>query len=173
MSGKRVASQAALYAFCIAVGANTDGRIRIQEEQGASVAFALHPRLSADTAAIADWPLSRVLLMNDKRFPWIVLVPRRADLFDITDLDEAARATLMGEVGRVAGKLKTWATDHGGCTRINVGVIGNIVPQLHIHVVARVKGDPAWPGVVWGAGQSVPYGAGELSKLVAEFRAFL
>ena len=137
------------------------------------MAFALHPRLMADTAVIADWPLSRVLLMNDKRYPWIVLVPRRPDLFDIADLDDAARLTLMGEIGRVGVKLKAWAVDHGGCTRINVGIIGNIVPQLHIHVVARVKGDAAWPGVVWGAGQSVPYGAAELSHLVAEFRAFL
>ena len=137
------------------------------------MAFTLHPRLAADTAVIADWPLSRVLLMNDKRYPWLVLVPRRPDLSDITDLDEAARASLMGEIGRVSVKLKAWVIGHGGYTRINVGMIGNIVPQLHIHVVARVKGDPAWPGVVWGAGQSVPYGAGELSNLVAEFRAFL
>jgi diadenosine tetraphosphate (Ap4A) HIT family hydrolase len=137
------------------------------------MAFMLHPRLMADTAVIADWPLSRVLLMNDKRFPWIVLVPRRPELTDLLDLEEPARAALMGEIGRVGSKLKSWAKEHGGCDKINVGVIGNLVPQLHVHVVARTRGDAAWPGTVWGSGQSLPYGAAELSKLVAEFRDLL
>jgi diadenosine tetraphosphate (Ap4A) HIT family hydrolase len=135
--------------------------------------FTLHPRLIADTVQIADWPLSRVLLMNDKRFPWIILVPRRPSLSELTDLDEAARQTLMAEIGRVSVNLKSWAKDRGGCDRINVGMIGNLVPQLHIHVVARHRGDPAWPGVVWGAGQNIPYGTGELQRLVTEFRDFL
>jgi diadenosine tetraphosphate (Ap4A) HIT family hydrolase len=137
------------------------------------MAFTLHPRLVADTAPIADWPLSRVLLMNDRRFPWIILVPRRADLFDVADLDPAARLTLMDEIGRISAKLKAWAKGRGGCDRINVGMIGNLVPQLHIHIVARTRSDAAWPGVVWGAGQTLPYGAAELPRLVAEFRDLL
>ncbi len=135
--------------------------------------FTLHPRLVADTEPITDWPLSRLLLMNDRRFAWIILVPRRADLFDMTDLDQATRLTLMDEIGRVSGNLKQWAKSHGGCDRINVAAIGNMVPQLHIHVVARHRADAAWPGVVWGAGQTLPYGAAELQQAVSELREIL
>jgi diadenosine tetraphosphate (Ap4A) HIT family hydrolase len=137
------------------------------------MSFKLHERLAADTAFIADWPLSRVLLMNDSRFPWLILVPRRLALLDLTDLDEAARAILMEEIGRAAVKLKEWARAHGGCERINVGAIGNIVPQLHVHVVARRIGDAAWPGVVWGSGQNIPYGTQELQRHVMELRGIL
>ena len=137
------------------------------------MAFVLHPRLMADTAVIADWSLSRVLLMNDKRFPWIVLVPRRADTGEIFELEEAARMTLMGEIARIAERLKAWAKTRGGGDKINVGIIGNLVPQLHIHVVARAKGDSAWPGTVWGAGQGVPYGAAEVQRVVTELREIL
>ena len=137
------------------------------------MSFALHPRLMADTVLIADWPLSRVLLMNDKRFPWIILVPRRAGLSELPDLDEDTRQSLMAEIGRASIKLRSWAKDRGSCDRINVGMIGNIVPQLHIHIVARTKTDAAWPGVVWGTGQSLPYDAAELQRLVEEFRTFL
>ena len=134
------------------------------------MAFVLHPRLMADTAAIADWPLSRVLLMNDKRFPWIVLVPRRPDIGEIFELDETARAVLTNEIVRVADRLKAWAKTRGPCDKLNVGMIGNLVPQLHVHVVARAKGDAAWPGTVCGAGEAVPYGAAELSRVVTELR---
>ncbi len=127
----------------------------------------------ADAAFIADWPLSRVLLMNDKRFAWLVLVPRREGLVELFDLDEDSCATLMSEIARTGSKLKRWANEHGGCDKINVGIIGNLVPQLHIHVVARRQDDAAWPAPVWGKGQSLPYGDVELSRLVAELRDFL
>jgi diadenosine tetraphosphate (Ap4A) HIT family hydrolase len=135
--------------------------------------FILHPRLAADTTFIADWSLSRVLLMNDRRFPWIVLVPRRAGASEIFDLDESARTMLIGETARTGERLKTWAQAHGGCDKINIGSLGNLVPQLHIHVVARSKTDPAWPGPVWGAGQPSPYDAKELSRFVTELRGAL
>jgi diadenosine tetraphosphate (Ap4A) HIT family hydrolase len=137
------------------------------------MSFSLHPRLAADTAMIADWPLSRVLLMNDSRFPWLILVPRRDGLLDLADLDAETRGVLMGEIGRAATRLKEWAKAHGGCERINMGAIGNIVPQLHVHVVARAPGDSAWPGVVWGSGQNLPYGEEALQALVRDFRGFL
>ena len=140
---------------------------------GETMAFVLNPRLMADTAGIADWSLSRVLLMNDKRFPWIVLVPRRPELGELFDLDESARAVLLGEIVRVGEHLKGWAKTRGGCDRINVGMIGNMVPQLHVHVVARARGDSAWPGTVWGTGQAVHYGAAELSRVVTELRDIL
>ena len=132
--------------------------------------FVLHPRLTADTAVIVDWTLSRVLLMNDKRFPWIVLVPRRPNLIELFDLDETSRTVLMTEIARATERLKRWALRHGGADKINVGMIGNLVPQLHIHVVARRRGDPVWPGTVWGAGQPEHYGAAELMRMVGELR---
>ena len=132
--------------------------------------FDLHPRLAADTAFIADWSLSRVLLMNDKRFPWIILVPRQAGASEIFDLDQAARSMLMGEITRAGERLKPWARAQSGCDKINIGSLGNMVAQLHIHVVARAKTDAAWPGPVWGAGQPVPYYTAELARLAAELR---
>ena len=132
--------------------------------------FVLHPRLMIDTASITDWSLSRVLLMNDKRYPWIVLVPRRADISEMFELDEAARFILMDEIARASQTLKAWAERRSGCDKINIGMIGNIVPQLHVHIVARTKSDPAWPAPVWGRGEPVPYEAVELERTVASLR---
>jgi diadenosine tetraphosphate (Ap4A) HIT family hydrolase len=137
------------------------------------MAFVLHPRLAADTAVIADWPLSRVLVMNDKRFAWIVLVPRRSDISEFFDLDDASRSILTNEITRVAKGTKAWARTRGACDKINIGMIGNLVPQLHVHVVARSKDDPAWPGTVWGVGKAIPYGAAELARIVTELRETL
>lgn len=134
------------------------------------MAFVLHPRLMADTAVIVDWSLSRVLLMNDKRFPWVVLVPRRPNAIELFDLDTASRATLSNEIARAAERLKDWARTRGGSDKMNIGAIGNMVPQLHIHVVSRRKGDALWPGTVWGAGQAEHYGAAELMRVVSELR---
>jgi diadenosine tetraphosphate (Ap4A) HIT family hydrolase len=134
------------------------------------MAFVLHPRLMVDTAGIADWSLSRILLMNDKRFPWIVLVPRRPNIAELFELDEAARITLTNEIVRVSQRLKAWAKLRGPCDKINVGMIGNIVPQLHVHIVARSKGDAAWPAPVWGKGEALPYGAAELERTVTALR---
>ena len=132
--------------------------------------FVLHPRLMADSAVIVDWSLSRVLLMNDKRFPWIVLVPRRPNAVELFDLDATSRTVLTNEIARAAERLKGWASGRGGVDKINVGIIGNLVPQLHVHVVARKRGDAVWPGTVWGAGQAEHYGAAELMRVVGEIR---
>ena len=117
------------------------------------MSFALDPGLVADTALIGDLPLSRALLMNDARFPWVILVPRRAGLVEIGDLDAAERAALMEEMTRVAGVLGSWPE----VEKINFGALGNIVAQLHAHVIGRRRGDAAWPGPAWGAGAAVPY----------------
>src|SRR5689334_9641788 len=103
--------------------------------------FLLHPKLEADTVFLADWPLSRALLLNDRRFPWVVLVPRRVGVSEIFDLTETNRAAMIGEIARASENLKAWARLHGGCDKINIGSLGNIVPQLHIHIVARSSGD--------------------------------
>jgi diadenosine tetraphosphate (Ap4A) HIT family hydrolase len=123
--------------------------------------FVLHQRLEADTVFVADWSLSRVLLMNDMRYPWLILVPRRADATEIFDLNESDRAALMEEIRRAAEGLKKLTV----CAKINIGALGNLVPQLHIHVVARNPGDAAWPGPVWGAGKPEPYAPAALEEL--------
>ncbi|MDZ7626978.1 MAG: HIT family protein [Parvularculaceae bacterium] len=122
-------------------------------------AFALHEQLANDCFLAGDLPLCRVLLMNDCRFAWAILVPRRAGLVEIMDLASADRARLVEEIAQVAAALKKLS----GAGKMNVGALGNIVRQLHVHIVGRSEGDDAWPGPVWGAGARVPYtdGAGE------------
>ena len=115
--------------------------------------FVLDPRLAADTIAIDDLALSRVLLMNDSRYLWVILAPRRENLSELFDLDDTDRAVLMEEIVAVSRVL----IGSPGVDKINVGALGNIVRQLHIHVVARRSDDAAWPGPVWGAGPARPY----------------
>ncbi len=124
--------------------------------------FALHPRLAADTVFVADWPLSRVLLMEDARYPWLVLVPRLAGLVEFTDLAAPDRVRLMEEVARAAEAVRGLPN----VAKLNIGALGNLVPQLHVHVVGRNPGDPAWPGPVWGHSPSVPYQAPVRTMLV-------
>jgi diadenosine tetraphosphate (Ap4A) HIT family hydrolase len=128
--------------------------------------FTLHSRLAADTIFVADLLLCRVLLMNDVRYPWLVLVPRIADAVEIFDLSVQDRATLVEEITEAARTLQQLS----GAAKMNIGALGNLVPQLHIHIVARNAGDPAWPGPVWGHGPAVPYLPGArdifLAKLV-------
>jgi diadenosine tetraphosphate (Ap4A) HIT family hydrolase len=125
--------------------------------------FTLNPQLAADTVPVADWALSRVLLMNDARFPWLILVPRRAGLSELFDLKHAERMVLAEELNRASLGLKTMFK----AKKINVGALGNMVPQLHIHVVARTEADAAWPGAVWGSGKAIPYGPEERARLLA------
>ncbi len=106
--------------------------------------------------------------MNDRRFPWLILVPEREAVREIHELSPADRATLVEEIARAGEALdRLFHPD-----KLNVGALGNVVPQLHVHVVARAAGDPAWPGPVWGSGAAVPYSEEELEevreKLAAE-----
>jgi diadenosine tetraphosphate (Ap4A) HIT family hydrolase len=107
--------------------------------------WSLHPRLRDDTVAVGDLALSRVLAMNDADFAWLLLVPRRASLSEIIDLG-SEQAALMDEIAQVSRALK----EETRCDKLNVAAIGNIVPQLHIHIVARRKNDLLWPHPVWG-----------------------
>lgn len=131
--------------------------------------FALHPRLGADTIFVTDWSLSRVLLLNDARYTWLVLVPRRADLVELHDLASTELVVLGEELARAGRGLKAIT----GAAKINTGALGNIVPQLHIHVVARAAGDPAWPGPVWGHSPPEPYSADGLEQRLAALRGRL
>ena len=114
------------------------------------MSFALHLRLAADTSFVADWPLCRVLLMEDARYFWLVLVPRRDGITEITELSAQDRAALMEETARAGQIVK-------GGGKLNIGALGNLVPQLHLHVISRHPGDPAWPGPVWGHSPAVRY----------------
>lgn len=111
--------------------------------------FALDPRLAADTLPVGDLPLSRVLLMDDARFPWLVLVPRRAGLVELGDLPREERIVLLDEIDLVAAALRALVAPD----KLNVAALGNVVAQLHVHVVARFRCDAAWPRPVWGVGQ--------------------
>jgi len=116
-------------------------------------AFTLDPRLAADSIFIADLSLSQLRLMNDSRFPWLVLVPRLDEAVEWTDLDNERQVELLSEINRAAMLLRAVAP----CDKLNIGALGNIVRQLHVHVVARRVGDAAWPGPVWGSGLAVAY----------------
>lgn len=116
-------------------------------------AFSLHPQLAADTTLVTDGPLSHVLLMNDARYPWLILVPKRPDLVDYDDLSTEDRVTLGNEAAAVSKVIKRRFEAY----KTNVAMLGNMVPQLHCHVVGRFKDDPAWPGPIWGVGSAEPY----------------
>jgi diadenosine tetraphosphate (Ap4A) HIT family hydrolase len=117
------------------------------------MSFTLHPTLARDTLEVIRLPLCRVLLMMDARFPWLILVPERDGVREIYELPPADRTELVEEISRASEVLSRLF--HPG--KLNVGALGNIVPQLHVHVVARTPGDPAWPGPVWGSGPAEPY----------------
>lgn len=116
-------------------------------EDGEESGFALHPRLAADTLPVLDLPLCSVRLMDDERYPWLILVPRRAGVAEVLDLSPTDQERLWQETRLCAAVLR----EQEAPDRINLGALGNVVPQLHMHVVARREGDDAWPGPVWGA----------------------
>ncbi len=109
-------------------------------------AWSLDPRLAADTIPAGDLPLCRVLVMRNAAWPWLLLVPRRAGAREIVDLAEPDRVQLISEIAQASTALKTVTA----CDKLNIGALGNVVAQLHVHVVARFRTDPAWPGAVWG-----------------------
>ena len=129
------------------------------------MAFKLHPKLAADTFLVADWPVNRVLLMNDTTFPWLILVPQREGLRDLHDVSAADEAAFWGEINLAARTLKGLTS----ADKMNVAALGNMVPQLHVHVIARFDGDAAWPGPVWGAVPPVAYEDGARQTFVSEF----
>ncbi len=131
--------------------------------------FELDPRLEADTWPVIDWPLCRVLLMNDAHYPWLILVPRVAGLVNLHDLDASQAAVLTGE-SRRASRVLAQVT---GAEKTNVAMLGNLVPQFHVHVIARFESDHAWPGPVWGAAPALPYGEQALQARVVEMRSAL
>jgi diadenosine tetraphosphate (Ap4A) HIT family hydrolase len=115
--------------------------------------FVLDSRLDADTFEVGNLTLGRVLLMDDARFPWTILVPRRSNMREIIDLDLRDRAMLYREIEALSEVMKRIYAP----TKLNVAALGNMVPQLHVHIIARFDHDLAWPKPVWSVGERVPY----------------
>lgn len=123
--------------------------------------FALDQRLASDGVVIGDFPLSCALLMNDRRYPWVILVPRIAHVEELYQLSEADQVQLTKELSFVASEL----SELFSADKVNIAALGNIVRQLHVHVVVRFQDDPAWPGPIWGYGEREPYLDIALSKM--------
>ena len=128
--------------------------------------FTVDPVIASLTVQLADWPLSRVFLYNDSRYHWGLLVPRREGVIEMADLAPDDQAQLMQEIVKLTGLVRALP----GVEKINVGNLGNMVPQLHVHVIGRFKGDPAWPGPVWGHSNPVPWPEPAQAPLAAAFR---
>jgi diadenosine tetraphosphate (Ap4A) HIT family hydrolase len=115
--------------------------------------WALHPQLATETHPVASFALCELRLMDDANYPWLVLVPRVADARELVDLESAQQVQLIDEVSRVSRALQALFRPH----KLNVAALGNVVPQLHVHVIARQLDDPAWPTPVWGRVQARAY----------------
>ncbi|MES2602743.1 MAG: HIT family protein [Pseudomonadota bacterium] len=131
-----------------------------------SSAWSLHSTLEKDTINIGDLPLSRVLVIKDANYPWLLLVPRRANAIEIIDLDEVEQAQLMTEINRVARVLKEVAKPD----KMNIAALGNAVPQLHVHIIARRTSDAAWPRPVWGVVPPLAHDPQEVEAFIAALR---
>ena len=127
--------------------------------------FSLAPELQRDCIELADWPLCKVLLMNDSQYPWFILVPRVADVKEIIDLSEELQITLLQESGKLSKLLQQVFNPD----KLNVAALGNMVPQLHVHHIARFTTDAAWPTPIWGKLPAVPYTDEQIAVLKAHF----
>lgn len=128
--------------------------------------FELDSRLVADTHPVARWGLSDVLLMDDARYPWLILVPRIPGVTEWFDLGEDARGALLNETLSLGEAVQAFFN----AEKINTAALGNVVSQLHVHVVARYTSDDAWPAPVWGIGTPEPYDSGSLTRTIDRLR---
>jgi len=128
--------------------------------------WSLSPQLEKDTINVGDLPLSRVVVIKDANYPWLLLVPRRADAVEIIDLDEVEQAQLMTEISRVGRALKEITK----CDKLNIAALGNVVPQLHVHVIARRSNDAAWPRPVWGVMPALAHDPAEVQQFINALR---
>ena len=128
--------------------------------------FALDERLANDSVSVVMTGLCDVRLMKDRRWPWLLLVPRRPGISEIFELTPLDQVLLTFETNKVGAALKTVT----GATKINIGALGNIVRQLHVHVIARFEGDTNWPGPIWGHGKAEPYSDEDMNSFIAKLR---
>jgi diadenosine tetraphosphate (Ap4A) HIT family hydrolase len=131
--------------------------------------WSLHPQLAKDTVPVGDLPLTRVLLANDANYPWLILVPRLPGLVELIDLEENAQIQLLGEIATASRALMSITE----CDKLNIAALGNQVPQLHVHVIARRHSDAAWPNPVWGVKPALAYKKDQQGALLKQFRALL
>lgn len=128
--------------------------------------FSLHPRLAADTLLLGDFPLSRCLLMNDMHYPWLILVPQREGVREIFELAPDDQQQLLRESSWLSERLAR----HFNADKINIGALGNMVPQLHLHHIVRYQNDAAWPAPVWGRHPAQAYTADNLQMMQARLQ---
>jgi diadenosine tetraphosphate (Ap4A) HIT family hydrolase len=133
---------------------------------GTQMEWSLDPKLAADTVAVGDLPLSRVLLATDANYPWLILVPRMPGVTEITDLDPNEQVQLLGEIDNAARVLKS-VTEY---EKLNIAALGNVVAQLHVHVIGRRHSDAAWPKPVWGAAPPAAYNGAVRDGLIGALR---
>lgn len=131
--------------------------------------WSLHPQLAQDTVTVGDLPLARALLTNDANYPWLILVPRLPGLVELIDLEENAQVQLLGEIAATARALKNITR----CDKLNIAALGNQVPQLHVHVIARRHADAAWPKPVWGVKPPLAYETAQQHAFLESLRQSL
>ena len=129
----------------------------------------IDPRLEADTLPVTELELCTVRLMNDARYPWLILVPKRDDVIEILDLKPEDQDTLWNEIRICAQALQTTTN----ADKLNIAALGNVVAQLHVHVIARFKTDDAWPKPVWGVHPPIPYEPEEAQRMIKNLGAAL
>lgn len=129
--------------------------------------FELHPQLAKDSVWLADWSLCQLRIINDKNYPWFLLVPRRSGARDIIDLTSSDQQLLWQESSRLSWLLR----QEFGPEKLNVAALGNMVPQLHLHHIARFNTDPAWPAPVWGKCPALPYSDSEIATICQHWAA--
>jgi diadenosine tetraphosphate (Ap4A) HIT family hydrolase len=131
--------------------------------------FILHSKLAADTFEVLSLEVSQLLLMNDARYPWLILVPQVIGMRDLHNLSTKQYQTVTQEIVQVSEVLESLAQAH----KMNVGALGNMVPQLHIHIIARQTNDAAWPAPVWGVGEAQPYSQDAAKTLIQQIASKL
>lgn len=142
---------------------------RISDRTLLMSSFSMTPRLEGDSFPVVDLPLCAIRLMKDANYPWVLMVPKRNDMIEITDLETEDQQQLMREIARVGRALKA-VTD---CDKLNVAALGNKVPQLHVHVIARFQDDAAWPGPVWGVEPARAYSGDDAEELITRLKQAL
>jgi len=160
------------YAACLSLGALPVGmaaKLNDVDQPGVHAVFALDSRLQQDTLTIGDFPLCRLLLSNDANYPWFILVPRRDDISELFQLDVADQQQLWQETTALAELLK----DLFDADKLNVATLGNVVSQLHMHVIVRKRDDAAWPAPVWGKHPARPYSAEQVAAIRERLRLVL
>ena len=144
-------------------------KLKNDDPAGVRAVFALDPRLQQDTLPIGDFPLCRLLLSNDSNYPWFILVPRREAISEIFQLDVADQQQLWQETTALSQVLK----DSFDADKLNVAALGNVVSQLHMHVIVRKREDAAWPAPVWGKHPAKPYGSEQIAAIRERLRLIL